>query len=243
MKFALVGTLVAAGICQTASASLILVSPVAVSGAGLGTVATILTVQNTTSEAGCVGFTSSNTGSSFSGGTCTGSSSDVKTGAGQIGPQPLSAAGSPVDASNFAIVFNADQVAGGPITLTELTASFYSPTGTLLYQTSGFSCPGLTSCTFPNTFSGVGTSGFVFALDASQAAAATSAGAFSSQNNIVGLSAALSGSTGGPDTFSLGAIQGTNGVVTPEPQSLVLALSGGVLLIGGRFLTRKQTPL
>lgn len=248
MRAGFIGTMILAGLCQTASASFVLVTPVSVSGTGLGTVATILTIQDTSSEIGCVGATSSQTGSTFTGGLCTGSSADVKTGASQIGPQPLTAAGV-TSASNFAIVFNADQPSGGPITLTGLTASFYNSTGTLLYQTAGFSCPGLASapnCTFPQTFSGIGQSGFVFGLDSAQSAAATAAGVFNSANGTrVGLSASLTGSAGGPETFSLGTIPGTTGggggggSPTPEPESLVLALSGGILLLSAKLLARR----
>jgi len=248
VRIGLLGTIVLTGLCQTASASLVLTSPIAVTGTGLGTVATILTIQDTNTEIGCVGATSSQIGNTLTG-PCTGSGADVKTGTSQIGPQPLTAAGV-TSASNFAIVFNADQPSGGPITLTGLTATFYSSTGTLLYQTVGFSCPGLASsptCTFPETFSGIGKSGFVFGLDTTQALAATTAGVFNPANGtVVGLSASLSGSSGGPETFSLGTVAGTTGggggggSQTPEPESLVLAASGGMLLFAGKLLTRKS---
>jgi hypothetical protein len=229
---ALVATL---GLAQTVQASLILQSAIEVTGTGLGTEPTILTIQNNPTETGCVSF--SNIGASFSGASCTGSSGDVKTGASQTSIQPLSAIGSGITGSNFAIVFNADQPAGGAITLTGLTASFYSPTGTLLYQTNGFSCStaGVAGCAFPSTVHGIGGSGFVFQLDAAQAAAATAAGVFLNQNDIVGLSASTSGASGGPETFYLGKTAGSTSSV-PEPTTMFLMGTGllGVLLFSRR---------
>src|SRR5579863_8461088 len=88
-------------LAMSADASLILDSAIQVTGTGLGTEPTILTIQNSPTETGCVSF--SNLGASFSGGSCTGSSGDVKTGASQTSTQPLSAIGAGVTASNFAI--------------------------------------------------------------------------------------------------------------------------------------------
>src|SRR5436309_1026467 len=70
--------------------SLILSNANFVAGTGLGTEPTILTIQNSPGEIGCVGSTASNTGSTFdANGICNGTNADVKTGAGQIGPQPI----------------------------------------------------------------------------------------------------------------------------------------------------------
>ena len=219
--------------------SLVLSSATASNGTGLGSEPTILTIQgNGSTELGCVGSTSALTGTSFnSTGICGSGANDVKSGAGQIGPQTL-AAGGVTSASDFAIVFNANQTASGPITLTGLTAAFYSPTGNFLYETSGVSCTAVlnNTCTFPNTFSGTGKAGFVFQLDAAQAAAATAAGAFSNTNNIVGLSASASNVSGGPETFFLGSTSAQAGPPpsTPEPASLFLTFMGVALVcIGG----------
>jgi hypothetical protein len=227
---------------QSSFASLILTSPIFVTGTGLGTEPTLLTITSQGSssvEAGCVGNTSSQTGNSVSFlGVCSGSSVDVMTGNAQIGPQSLSAAGI-TTASTFGIVFNASEPGGDSITLTGLTASFYSPTGAFLYQTSGFSCPGLFNCTFPNTNTGAGKSGFLFNLDAAQQAAATSAGAFNNSGNLVGLFASASNATGGIDTFFLAAIPptggggGGGGGVVPEPGTMMLTVAGiGLSCIG-----------
>ena len=221
--------------------SLVLSSTVAVSGSGLGTVATLLTVQAQSIESGCVGATTAQIGDTVNSlGICTGTGADVKAGVGQIGPQPLSAAGI-TSASNFAVVFNANQSGGGPITITALTVSFYRPDGTFIYQTSGFSCPGLPGdvCYFPSSQSGTGSSGFPFNLDPQQQAEATAAGVFDNTANIVGIAAQYTGTNGGSETLYLANfIPAPSGV--PEPQSFVLALSGGMLLFGCVAWKRKQ---
>src|SRR5262249_47727253 len=153
----------------------------------LGTEPTLLTIQNSPNEIGCVGSTSTQIGSIFdSSGICTGSGADVKTGSSQIGPQALGA----ITANSFGIAFNASEPGGGAITLTSLPASFYDSTGKFLYETSGLSCfqAGVTNCAFTSTASGVGKSGFLFVLDTTQRQAVVAAGAFSSSTNIVGLS-------------------------------------------------------
>jgi len=235
---------------QASFASLILQSPIQANGTGLGTEPTILTIQgtgNATSETGCVGLDSTGavaTGVFFDvNGRCTTGTNDTKTGAGQIGPQTLSAGGV-TSASNFAIVFNADQSAAGPITLTGLQATFYSPTGTKLYTTSGFSCAGLASspgCTFPTTNSGIGKSGYVFVLDSAQANAATLAGAFNNPLNIVGVSGSATTVNGGAETFYLANTTGTAPGPSPTPEpgtwfSMVMGLG----LVGLATLRRRS---
>lgn len=236
---------------QGAFASLILTSPTPFTGTGLGTVPTILTIQDSPSEIGCVGFTG--TGSTYNAsGVCTGSNADVKTGASQTELQPLSAAagGAITSAANFAFIFNVDQPKAGPITLTGAEVAFYTSTGTFLYESNGLSCAGLASsptCTFPTTFSGIGKSGFEFQLDAAQQAAATAAGAFASSSNLVGLSASANLSDGGPETFYLlnanGGGGGGGGGKVPEPSSIFLSAIGlaflGFSTVGRRYWLAK----
>jgi hypothetical protein len=224
---------------HTAFGSLILSTANFVSGTGLGTEPTLLTIQDSPSELGCVGSTSSQIGSTFNAsGVCGGSSADVKTGASQTAPQAIGT----ITANTFGIVFNADQTSGGAITLTGLTASFYDSTGKFLYQTSGVSCAGagVANCAFTSTASGVGKSGYLFGLDAAQQQAAIAAGAFSSPTNIVGLSGSASGANAGPETFYLANVPG--GVLfsaTPEPSTLLLAVAGLVLVGLGKSRRRR----
>jgi hypothetical protein len=103
---------------------LVLVSPDAFTGSGLGAVNTILTVQNTPSETGCVGF-GDTTGSTVDGsGLCTGSSADVKTGASQTQTRTLADIGDPT-ADTFRIVLNSGEPAGDSIALDNLVVTFY----------------------------------------------------------------------------------------------------------------------
>jgi hypothetical protein len=247
-KAVLFGTVLLAA--QSSFGSLVLQSPVQQSGSGLGTEPTLLTIHNnTTVEAGCAGF--STTGTSFgafpgaTAGVCQGSASDVLTGAGQIGPQTLLSAGV-TSASNFGIVFNAAQTSGGPITLTGLTVAFYSPTGTLLYQTNGLSCAaalGTAACNLTATQQGTGLAGYVFVLDTAQANAATSAGAFSSQNNRVGISGSVSNANGGNETFYLATATPTapGPQPTPEPSTWIMSIAGLILVcIGSRLKLSAQ---
>ena len=229
-------------ITPAAHASLVLQGLTPISGAGIGSEPTILTIQSTgaaTSETGCVSF-SNVLGATMSGaGVCTGSSGDVKTGASQTSTATLSAIGTgTVNASTFSVIFNADQPAGGPITLNSLTVAFYSPTGTLLFQSGAVSCTaaGLTNCAFPSTINGVGGAGYQFKLDSAQAAAATAAGAFGNMNNIVGLSASASNATGGPETFFLAQVGPSSAV--PEPTTMLLM---GVGLIGLAFVGKRRS--
>jgi hypothetical protein len=209
--------------------TVMLTSPTSFTGTGLGAVPTILTIQDSSTEIGCVGFTG--LGSTLNSGVCTGSSADVKTGASQTRLQPLSAAagGAITSASSFAFIFNADQPAGGPITLADARVAFYSSTGAFLYQSAGLNCTASsTGCTFPVTASGMGKSGFEFQLSSDQQTAATAAGAFSSPSNLVGLSAFVTASAGGPETFYLlngNAVssQGSGISAVPEPSSIFLS--------------------
>jgi len=185
------------------------------------------------SNLGATGFTAAPTGA------CTGSSADVSTGTSQTSTQPLSAIGTGgIDATNFGVVFNADQSAGGGITLTSLNVAFYNSAGTLLFQSGPVSCTaaGLTNCAFASTVHGIGGAGYLFKLDAAQQAAATAAGVFSTQTTIVGLSASVSGNSGGGETFFLARVPGISTV--PEPTSMLLMGAG---LIGLAFARKNRS--
>lgn len=215
-------------------ASLMLVSPIPLSGTGVGSVETVLTVQATPPgpvESGCVSF--SNLGASFSGGACTGSSADVKTGAGQT-PTTLNTLASAgiTSASNVGLIFNANQTATGPITVNSMTATFYSSSGVMQYQASTN-----TSYTFPDTFSGTGNSGFLFTLDSTQAAAAATAGVNSS--SLIGLSINAGPANGGFETVFLANTSSSGISAVPEPATIGLAF-GGIALIALRAVRRKS---
>jgi hypothetical protein len=191
---------------------------------------TVLTLQSpaaTTIETGCValsGASSTTVGCGFV-------DSAVKTGAGQIGTPTLGSLGI-TSAADIAVLFNATEPAGNGITLNNLVLTIYSPTGAVLF-TSGPSA----TYVFPSTAPGVGSAGFLFALDAMQAneaqAAAFGAG---SQDNRIGLGTSLSDATGGVETFSVAA---RLAAAIPEPASLSL-IAFGVAGFVWRRLARRE---
>lgn len=229
-KFAVLGLSAAAMLAAplgSARADLVSVGQNPFTGTGIGTVNTILTVTsqgNATVEAGCVSFGGvigsmvSPVGPGGTGGVCSGSTADVQTGASQTQTRTLAQAGVTA-ASNFGIILNAAEPAGNAITVDALTVTFFSSTGMALFQAS-LAGP----VTFNNTFTGTGTSGFLFMLDAMQQAQATAAGAFSAQTNVIGLRAQLSQATGGQETFFV-ANTGTIAVI-PEPSTYALMATG-----------------
>jgi hypothetical protein len=189
-------------------------------GTGLGAVNTILTVQNTGSESGSVGLDTSGAQ------VITG---DAKTGASQTLVRSLDDLGV-TSAADLRVVFNANEPAGSGIDLNSLVLNIFSPTGTPLFSSGAF-----TAQSFADTFNGIGNAGFVFGLDATQAASAQ-ASAFSGSfgGNLVGLSANLANAAGGPDTFFI-----TNDKTPPVPEPSTYAMMG-LGLAGLAWLRRKN---
>lgn len=244
---------------QTASASLILQTFQQFSGTGLGAVPTIVTFQSNGTETGCVGLNGA-VGNALVDGACS-SGGDTKTGNSQAQLRPLSDAGitatGAAGASEFSLIFNGNQPAGGPLAVTNITAAFYSPTGAFLYQTSGLSCQASSGgpivasdsggCLLTSTSQGMGNSGFLVTLDSAQQAAAVAAGAFSNTGNLVGVSAAAGDPTapsaGASETIFLANAEsgGTTQSVVPEPATTLL-MATGVCLFGLRrkFSSRTQ---
>lgn len=219
----LVAAAAAALLCTAANASLVLVAPENFTGTGLGSVNTVLTIAsptNSTFEQGSVGRTAAN--AEFTTGDVQ-ALTQTRT-LGELGV---------LSASGLRVVFNASEPAGDSITLSNLVLNIYSATGAVLF-TSGVFSP----VPFANTFTGVGNSGFVFALDATQASAAQAA-AFGAgfTNNRVGLSAAANLATGGLETFFVANTSKPVVPAVPEPETYALMLAG-VSAVG--FVARRR---
>lgn len=226
---------------QTAHASLILnsMTPVDLNGTGLGNVNTILTVNspaNSTSESGCVGLVGGV--QTIGGAACQGtvvSNGSEKTGQSQTGLVSVASTGL-TNASDLRVIFNASQSGGGAITLNQVALTLYSSSNTP--QT--FTFPTGITYTLPDTLTGTGNSGFVFRLDDQQAAAAQ---AFFSATTQIGLSASLSGATGGNETFFIAGTPsnpgGGGGAGSPVPEPATIGLVGIALTAVG--LSRRKS--
>ena len=201
-----------------AHAMLVLQSQEIFSGTGLGNVSTVLTLQGqgaSTFEQGSVTFN----------GSTDVLSGDAKSGASQTTTRTISEVGL-TSAEDLRIVFNAQEPGNeaNSVLLTNLSLSIFSPTGALLFNSGSLTDAPIN---FANTFTGTGNSGFVFALDAEQAAAAQAAGFTGANfgNNRIGLFASLSNATGGPETFFVANAGGVTPPI-PEPETYALMLAG-----------------
>lgn len=210
---------VLAGLAAPAQADLVLVGPEDFQGTGLGSVNTILTIQSpgsTSFETGSVGRALSNPNDVITGNALTGASQTQTRTVDELGL---------TTAANLRVVFNALEP-GGPgnsVLLSDLELSIFSHTGALLFASGDFSCPTVPGCNFPNTLTGAGNSGFVFALTPLQQAAA--AGALANPLNRVGLSATVNNATSGFETFFV-ANSGSTVTPIPEPETYALMLAG-----------------
>jgi PEP-CTERM motif-containing protein len=250
-----------AGMVTSARASLILVSPVQLSGTGLGSVNTVLTLNSTgsaTTESGCTA--PSGTGTTTSG--CGFTDSTVQA---QFGSPSLSDLGI-ASAADLRIVFNASEPgSANDINLNNLVLTLYHGSNTTMTFTA--SLP--TGVHFATTASGVGNSGYVFALASPSLCAAITGGCpigtdtgeaaaaqafINSNGGITGvrvglgsmagasIGAVTGAATGGLETFfveSQSASGGPGGNAVPEPSTLFF-LGGGLLAIALPKRSAKQ---
>ncbi len=200
----------------SANASLEYQGQIDVNGSGLGHVNTILTIQsprNTTTETGSVAWNGA---------------TDVTTGNTLAINKTLLLGSLGSFSSGLQIVFNPSEPGNdnNGITLNNLVATIYSPTGAALWNSGVFSPK-----TFTSAGVGTGNSGFVFALDSTQAAASQS---FWDGANRLGLLASASDATGGIETFYARA----SVTAVPEPATNLMFLSG-LGLMG--FVARRRS--
>ena len=211
-----------------ARADLTLVAPQDFQGTGLGSVNTVLTLQspgNTTTETGSVAWN----------GTMDVTGGDAKTGASQSLTRSFAELGV-ASASDLRVVFNAlEPGSAQSVTLTSLTLNVYDNTGGVVFSASTPQ-----SYSFADTLTDAGNSGFVFALDSTEAAELQAVFAPSLR---IGLTASAADATGGFETFFVA----NSPTVTPVPETSSLALLlgglGCVVTLSRRRARRDQRSL
>lgn len=213
------------GFGPDAFASLIQANPfeVSINGTGFGNVSTLITLQTANgqsgSEAGCIGSGGSTTGCGITQVGKIKNTSSTK-------PMPSGAS-----ASDLRFVFNAGQPAGSSIAINQLEVSFYASNGATLFTASLASSPVVLN----STQRGIGNSGFVFMLDATQAAQAEAQLAATTE---IGAGFSATGASGAPDTVFLATVGGPTGPPSSVPEPAAYGVVAGALL-GLAFLPRR----
>ncbi|HET8547453.1 MAG TPA: PEP-CTERM sorting domain-containing protein [Bryobacteraceae bacterium] len=231
---------------MSAQASLVLLGSTPISGAGLGNVSTILTLQSpasSTIEGGCVlpGATpGTGTQCSAFGSSTAFAAGTVQTGASQIGSPTLGSLGI-TRAEDLRIILNATEPAANSIVVEQLVLNLFNG-AIVLGTTHTLAAPQ----TIANTQTGVGNAGFAFALNTAEAIAVNAllnALPSATRNAVqIGLAARISDAAGGPETFfaaNAGALPPPVGAAAiPEPASV--ALVGSALLAAGLLRRRPR---
>ncbi len=224
------------GATVPASASLVYQTEIDLGATGLGNVLTVLTLQNSPTELGCVRYTS--TGDAL-GGACPGGFTGIDQKS-QSQTRAISSLTGITQASDLAVIFNANEpTPENSITLNTLVLTFYTPTGTVISSYT-FSGPQV----FNGDNGGTGGSGYVFRLDYDQAlnAQALAFAGVSFGDNRIGLSASVSNSSGSAETFFVarGSNLGLDPVPVPEPATF-LTMGAGLLGIVLYLRRRRAT--
>src|SRR6266851_2323186 len=225
-------------------------------GGGIGASNVILTLQNTPSESGCVGWNGS--ANVIGSAACPGGLSpsllggNEKTGSSQTQTQTVLSTGV-LSGQSLVAILNVSEVAGTLFTVENLSLSIFDPTGAVLYNSGnlvGAGVPPGGGITLNSSLQGLGSLGFAFILDSAQAAAispfiCTSAltpgcagiANAANANNRIGLGALLTNVGGGNETFSVADTSSVGiAATTPEPApSLTFGVGLALLCLSLRF--------
>jgi len=221
-KLLLASTALAAvvGASMPANASLVLLSQVQLSGQGIGAQTTALTLQSpgsTSTESGGV-----NLGGPFG---------DAKTGASQSQLFSLATLGLS-NANQLGLVVNlAEPGSENPpsVILSALTLTAFSGGATTNFNLA----PQYAGMTLNQIGGGLGGSGIVFGLDATQAAQLTALG----PNALLGVSATFGGAQGGQDAIQAVGLT----AAVPEPATWAMMMLG-FLGVGFTAYRRRKAP-
>jgi hypothetical protein len=183
-------------------------------GAGIGSSNIILTIQNTPTEQGCVGW--SGVANVVGSAACPGGLSPAivggneKTGNSQTQTQLVSGTGA-LSGQSLVVILNMSEPAGTLFTIGNLSLTIYSPAGAVLYNSGNLFGASVTE---NSSLQSQGTLGFGFLLDSVQATAISPfictnalitgcAGIANAANanNRIGLATLLTNTAGGNETF------------------------------------------
>jgi hypothetical protein len=182
------------------AASLSYLGPVDQGGAGLGHVATVLTIERQDGESGCVGWDGA--ADVIGADACPANvlGGDEKTGGSQTSTRSLAELGNPTP-EELVVVLNANEPPPRQeLRVQALVLRVYSPAGDVLLEAPlGGSFLDLVA-----TDRGVGSAGWAFGLADTSGAAAV----FANGENRVGLAATIGDTDGGFETFYLATVEG-----------------------------------
>jgi hypothetical protein len=209
---------------DTAYASLVFTG---VSTGNVNTSRILLTIQNTPTETGCVGW--NGTTNVIGSAACPGGMSpaigggDEKTGKSQTQTRTVASAGL-TSGQSLAVIMDVAEPGGGLLTVENLSLTVFSPSGSVLFNSGnlvGAGVPPGGGITIESSSQGQTSHTFKFVLDSTQATAispfiCTSAVVTgcagvanpANANNRIGVAALLTNTQGGAETFSIADVAG-----------------------------------